>query len=70
MIFVAVALPRLARNDMSFFKASLEGNYKQHGLHTMVDHSIQITTSGFVGSLIYHYIDMFMCCQPDNRIVL
>ena len=26
MVFVAVALPRLARNDMSFFKASLEGN--------------------------------------------
>lgn len=26
MVFVAVALPRLARNDMSFFKASLEGH--------------------------------------------
>ena len=30
MVFVAVSLPKLARSDMAYFKATLEGNTHQN----------------------------------------
>lgn len=39
MVFVAVSLPKLARNEGSYYKASLEGFYVLH----LCIHSVSIT---------------------------